>query len=254
MTSAAGNRPSLVAPQLRAALAMGASHLPPSIQHYLVRSLPEGPSPRQIRITQRGQMWKTPTARPMPFTATQRFAVERIAFSWNARFPMLGPLAINVVDEYADGHGRLVARLLGYPLVRQQDRDTAIGEAIRYLAELPLVPWAMLDNPELEWLSLGDRAVEVAAVVRGERLAVRFGLDDAGDIATATCAARPYLHDGKAEPMPWGGEFQRYESFGGIRVPTQAEVYWDLPEGRFIYWRGTVTSVAALHEPFEESR
>jgi hypothetical protein len=30
---------------------------------------------------------------------------------------------------------------------------------------------------------------------------------------------------------------------GGVRIPTRAEVRWELPDGAFTYWRGTVTSL-----------
>lgn len=30
---------------------------------------------------------------------------------------------------------------------------------------------------------------------------------------------------------------------GGVRVPTTAEVGWDLPEGRFVYFRGRLTGL-----------
>jgi hypothetical protein len=49
---------------------------------------------------------------------------------------------------------------------------------------------------------------------------------------------------------PWGGEFGDYRTLGGMRIPTRARVYWELDEGRFVYWRGTVTSAVALEEPF----
>jgi hypothetical protein len=31
---------------------------------------------------------------------------------------------------------------------------------------------------------------------------------------------------------------------GGMRMPTAAEVHWELSAGRFVYWRGTVTEGA----------
>jgi hypothetical protein len=37
-------------------------------------------------------------------------------------------------------------------------------------------------------------------------------------------------------PTPWGGRFSDYRELGGIRVPTRAEVRWELPEGPFTYW------------------
>ena len=96
-------------------------------------------------------MRKAPTARTLRFTATQSIAVERIAFSWRATFPIAGPLAMTVADEFSGDEGKLVVRLLGFPLSRQTGPEVSTGEALRYLAELPLVPFAMIHNPELEW-------------------------------------------------------------------------------------------------------
>jgi hypothetical protein len=38
---------------------------------------------------------------------------------------------------------------------------------------------------------------------------------------------------------------------GGVRMPTRVDVYWDLPEGRFVYWRAEITGAELLKEPFE---
>jgi len=34
-----------------------------------------------------------------------------------------------------------------------------------------------------------------------------------------------------------------------VRVPTSGEAHWELPEGRYVYWRGTVTALDLLDEP-----
>ena len=39
-----------------------------------------------------------PGARPRSFTATQQYAVERVAFSWDARFRIAPLLAVHVRD------------------------------------------------------------------------------------------------------------------------------------------------------------
>jgi hypothetical protein len=125
-------------------------------------------------------MWLKPGGRAMRFTATQFLAVERVAFAWQARFPLLGPLALSVVDKYADGDGKLEVRLLGLPLQRQRDPETVAGEALGYLAELPFVPPAIAHNPELEWRELDAQTVEVASRIGGERLAVTLVFDADG--------------------------------------------------------------------------
>ena len=43
---------------------------------------------------------------------------------------------------------------------------------------------------------------------------------------------------------PWVGEFSNYGVLGGARVPTRAEVRWDLPKGAFVYFRAQVTEAA----------
>lgn len=222
------------------------------MQRHLEHALPrERVVPRQVRITQQGRMRQKPGGRAMRFAAVQRFAVERIAFSWQARFPVVGPLAIRIVDDYADGEGKLEGRMLGVPVLRQAGAEAATAQALRYLAELPWVPYAMAHNGELEWGELDARSVEAAAHVGGERLAVKVEFDDAGDIVRVSTPMRPYRVAERLVPTPWGGDFADYNVLGGMRIPTSAEVYWDLPGGRFVYWRGTVTALELLDVRFQ---
>ena len=187
----------------------------------------------------------------MPFTATQHVAVERTAFSWRARFRLAGPLAIGVVDGFSDGRGSLEVRILGVRAQRQEGPEIDAGEALRYLAELPWAPHALRGNRELEWAQVDERAVEVAAVVAGRRLAARMEFDAAGDIVRTSSQQRLLRVGKRWEPTPWAGEFRDYAVLGGVRVPTRAEVYWDSPAGRFVYWRGTITSLELLDEEAE---
>lgn len=223
--------------------------LPAAVRRFLERSALGGPPSRQVRITQSGHMWRTPGGRRLAFTATQGIAVDRVAFRWSARFPLFGPLAMTVVDECGAGAGALTVRLLGVPVARQSGPEMAVGEAIRYLAELPLVPEAMRRNPDLEWREVADDDVEVATVVAGERAAVTFHFDAAGDIVTATSTGRPRSEGRGWVSNAWGGEFADYALLGGVRLPTRASAWWDLPGGRFTYWRGGIAWAIALGEP-----
>jgi len=92
-------------------------------------------------------MFRRPGAQAMRFTATERFAVERVAFSWKARFPIAPLVSVKVLDGYAHGSGMLRVRALGFPVQTRSGRDIDAGEAYRYLAELPWVPHAMAGEP-----------------------------------------------------------------------------------------------------------
>jgi hypothetical protein len=214
--------------------------LPALVRRYAERVV-SGVPVSSVRVGQTGEMTLKANARPRRFTAIEEFAVDRVAFSWRARFPILGPLGLQVTDSY-DGHdGILEVRALGLPLQRKHGPELGQGEAYRYLAEIAWVPHAILANPQLEWRELDERSVEVATRVREERVAVRMVFNEAGEIAQ-TIAQRPRLEAGNAI-TPWVGVYSDYQDLGGLRVPRRGEVRWELPEGPVTYWRGSITSL-----------
>jgi hypothetical protein len=220
-----------------------AREAPALVRRYLEGVLPPGERfPRTVRITQTGQTWRKPGGHALPFTAVEEFAVEEVAFSWQAEFPILPLVSMHVLDGYAAGQGRLEARLFGLPFMRSGGPETAEGEAIRYLSELPWVPHAMTANPELEWSDMDARAVEVATKVGSRRVAVRLEFDETGHIAGAS-AERPRIEGRGIVRRPWTGTFGNFAVVGGVRIPTLGEVRWELPDGPFTYWRGTITSL-----------
>jgi hypothetical protein len=222
------------------------AHLPKLVRGYLARSLPPGENaPAVVRVRQTGEMWKKPGARPMAFEATEEFAVDRVAFSWRARFPIIGPLAMMVIDGFADGAGQLRVSLHGIPLQTQTGPETNVGEAMRYLAELAWAPQAIAANRELDWGDVDERTVEVACDVAAAKAVVRWAFNDAGDLVRAT-GVRPFPVGKTFVPRRWGGDFAEYIDFGGTRVPSFGEAWWELPETRFVYWRGRVTALELI--------
>jgi hypothetical protein len=219
--------------------------VPALVRRYLDRALPSGESEAlRVRIAQTGTMRLKPGGRELRFTAVEEFAVAEVAFSWRARFSLLPLVSLRVVDGYAAGEGHLEARLFGLlPVMRARGQEISEGEAHRYLAELPWVPHAMLANRRLEWRDLDAHAVEVATQVGSARPAVRLELDAAGDIVTTSCDARPYREGRTSTPRPWAGTFSDHAVVGGVRIPTRAEVRWELADGPFTYWRGAVTAL-----------
>jgi hypothetical protein len=189
-------------------------------------------------------MWLRPGSGPRRFTAVQDYAVADVAFVWRARFPIAPFLSLQVVDRFADGAGSLEARVLGIvPVMHQSGPETSLGEAVRYLAELAWVPHAMAANDRLEWRQLDRQSVEVATRTASARAAVTLQFDTAGDIAGARCDERPYPQGKTFVSRPWAGTFSGYASLDGIRMPTHGEVRWELPDGPYRYWRGTISSV-----------
>jgi len=226
----------------------GREHLPELVRSHLARSLPAGGQvPGTVRVQQSGEMQQRPGGRVTPFRATQDFSVDRVAFSWRARFPIVGPLAVTVVDEFSDGNGRLCVSLFGVPFKTMKGPETDVGEAMRYLSELAWAPQAMAENGELAWREVDERTVEVAASVHGSTAVVELEFDAAGDIVRAT-GTRPFPVGKTFVPTSWGGDLSDYRSFNGTRVPTYGQAWWELPEGRFIYWRGHIDALELIEQ------
>jgi hypothetical protein len=56
--------------------------------------------------------------------------------------------------------------------------------------------------------------------------------------------SRPAFPDGKTfVPRRWGGDFQEYAQIGDTRVPAVGKAWWELPEGRFVYWTARITGL-----------
>jgi hypothetical protein len=225
---------------------MAMTAVPELVRRHAERAIGDTRSPAQVVIRQEGEMWLRPGSRAMRFTAKQLFSVDAVAFNWRARFPLLGPLALQVVDRYASDDGELAVRLFGVPLQRQRGPEAIIGEALRYLAELPWVPHGMLANRQLEWRELDERRVEVAAQLAGQRVVAELQANEQGDFVSSSSRMRKRETDGAWVETPWGGEFGDYDTLGGVRVPTRGEAHWELPEGRYTYFRGRVTSLQLL--------
>jgi hypothetical protein len=201
-----------------------------------------GKPARSVVLEQVGSMWSAPGGTPLKFTACQMIATHEPGFLWRA---VMDPLrSVLVADWFESGHGGLEARLLGAVAVATPAAGTALdqGEILRYLAELPWNPDAMLANAALEWTVLDARTIKVAAGEGPARGEVTFSLDEDGLIAAMSAPSRLYARGERSEPRPWHGRFRDYRTADGYLVPFHGEVAWDLDEGEFVYWRGELTS------------
>jgi hypothetical protein len=218
-------------------------HVPQLVENYLDRVLPnEGMTPRRVKIAQTGDLWLKPYGRALRFSAVEELRIEKIRLLWEAKVRVAPLVSLHVTDRYEDGYGSLNTTLLGIPVTQARGSEIAVGQVMRYLAELPWVPYAMRDNPLLEWREIDEVIVEVATAVGHSHVAVGLRFDDAGNVLAAF-GHRPRREGGKIVTRPWMGLYGDYAELGGIRIPTRAEVRWETPDGPFTYFRGTITSL-----------
>lgn len=205
-----------------------------------------------VTLAQSGQMkLRLSSDRWLPFTARQTMQVTRCAFAWRARFWPLGYLS--VVDALSAGAGRLDVSAFGLvPLLRTRPTlALARGEMLRYLAELPYAPDAILHNAELRWRVLDGTQLAVSSGDGDLRAEVVFTLDQAGRIGDMRAEDRPRSATPPNLPTPWEGRFADYRCRNGRWVPFSGQVAWVIDGQRNHYWRGTLTdwAIAAATAP-----
>jgi hypothetical protein len=202
---------------------------------------------RAVRLTQEAEFRRAADAQWGPMPAVQHMGLGAAAFVWDARAP--GPLvpAFTVIDAYVDGEGLLLANLFG--AIRVANAQGPVydrSEAMRYLAEMPWAPDAVLGNPDVTWRALADGRVEAALATPSGRVAVTFTLDAAGDIV-AMEATRPDLGpDGAEITREWRGRYTDYAWIGGRRIPRAGEVGYVEHGEYWAYWCGRITSLELL--------
>ena len=223
--------------------------LPGPVQRYLRRVLRDGqPYVRSLRVEQRGTFRAgEATAAWRPFTATQHVTVRPPGFVWDASIRMMAGLPVRVLDAYHDGRGVLEARLGGLLPVMTAEPGPKLdeGELLRYLAEAPLYPTALLPEMGVTWTPIDDRSAQVTLTDRGTTATLVFHFNDNDEVVRVEGRRGFTRADGQIEDRPWRGYWRDYAEREGMWVPTRGEVAWVHPEaGEVSYWRGQLHTFA----------
>lgn len=197
-------------------------------------------SSTRVRIAQTGEMRDSLFGRWKTFSAKQSICLRQVGFCWEAR---MGPLGcMQVSDSLVEERGRLEVWACGVvPITTlQNDAQLTRGETIRYLAELPWAPDAILQNKSLRWLVRDEDAIEVEAGDGDTRVRVALKLDARGRVSSTEWCLRPRWEGGGFVERPWCARFFDYRSVDGRWIPFGGEARWRIEGREFTTWRGSL--------------
>ena len=130
------------------------------------------------------------------------------------------------------------------PLVDASDNaELNAGALQRYLAEAVWFPTALLPSDVMKWNAIDASRALGTLSDSGTTVSLEFHFSDAGEITDVFTPGRYREVDGKYELTPWRGHFRNYQERDGMRIPLEADVEWQLPEGAFPYWKGRIIEV-----------
>ena len=221
--------------------------LPAPVRAYFENTLQEGqPYIDLVRLKQNGKLrlgdasssWR-------PFTATQHVTVDPPGFFWGASITLVPFVSLRIRDLFRDGNGSAEVSLFGIiPLDRgEPSQELNEAELVRYLAEAPWYPTALLPREGVQWESIDDRTAK-ATIDHGDVSAsLTFSFNEDGEVTRVYTEERYRRVGNGFEPTPWSGYWHNYRRQNGIRIPMEGEVVWHLPDGDLEAWQGRVTGI-----------
>lgn len=216
--------------------------LPPPVARYFERVLTPGQRMIQRALIRHDGDFARTRNRWKPFTSVQLYSTAPRGFIWDASIRFLPLLPFRVRDSYRDGTGSMVATLAGVVPVANLRGTPGMSEAslLRYLAEAPWFPTALLPSEGVRWTAVDDRTARATLTDRNHTVSMEVHFGDGGEIARVS-ARRGRTLSGRLELTPWEGHFSdTLHEVDGMHIPVSGEVLWVLPEGRHSYWRGLV--------------
>jgi hypothetical protein len=227
--------------------------LPPPVERYFRSVLRDGqPFIRAARIVQCGQFnmkivgndWR-------PYQATQFYRVSPPGYVWDARVRLAPILDVLVRDAYVARHATMRGALMAaVDVVNERDRpELDEGALQRYLAEAAMFPTALLPERGVAWTPIDENHATASLTDGATTARLDFAFAATGEILGVSTARRYRAEKDGYVIAPWGGRYGRYEVRNGMRVPSEADVYWNVDGRRCSYITIRVTDASFDFEP-----
>jgi hypothetical protein len=209
-------------------------HLPKIVQKWLINSGVIGQKITQtIQLKQNGKMRTKPNSKWMPFTATQTFNVENLAFIWDTKVETMPLISLYGRDKLFQGEGSMIIKLGALIPIVNEDKNNKVnsGAMIRFLAEMCWVPSAALNN-YIVWETLDEHSAKATLTIKDSSVSGVFKFSKEGNI-TSFEAKRFYGGKTDSKLETWYVEMTSFKTFNNIKIPNKSSVSWKLKEGDF---------------------
>ena len=220
--------------------------LPAPVQRFLRRNLHEGtPHPSCLRTRESGRVRQRP-GQPWTEYVGESYTVAAtpglLCFTRQRPFPLVW---VDARTLYLRGRGYQSAKLLSsITSIDADDEATRRAVLLDYLAELPLIPGALLPGEDRRWQPVDEHAARIE--LRDGELTVAgvFEFDELGHIVRFVSEDRPYTGPALGEgPVRWAVDYTEQRSFAELELPTRVAAAWLVGEARFDYLERTLEAV-----------
>ena len=114
---------------------------------------------------------------------------------------------------------------------------------MRWFAEAVWYPTALLPSQGVRWEAVDDTSAKASIIDGPFTLTLLFSFSDAGLIVSVRAATRGAGVGKDMIMLPWECTLSNYQMQHGMLLPMAGEAAWLWPDGRRVYFRGTVTAL-----------
>lgn len=219
--------------------------LPEPVQRYLrYANVLNRPRVKCVKVRQKGLMSTSPSQKGMPIEAVQYSTlVGPLMRIWYAR-AKIGPFnVLTGYDRFENGAGRMLMRLLSlFPVVDVQGPEVDMSALITFVNDMVMWPTAFLSE-YIHWEPI-DRLSACAQVQVGEqRFSAVLCFNEIGEMVDFITEDRYMLQGKSSVRTKWSTPFRKYRTANGLRIPSEGEAVWHLPDGEFPYIQLTIGDV-----------
>jgi len=206
--------------------------LPEPVQKYFRHVLKDGQDHiKFVRLKQEGKFRMKDNQPWLPITAEQYFTTQRPAFLWKVYLKMNPLVWIEGRDMYHRGKGEMLIKALSIVnVVDAYGKEMDISSLLRFLAEAPWFPTVLLPNDYIKWEEIDSHSARVFIEDAGYSASGIFTFNESGEIVKFESNDRFMEVNGKYLRETWSGYFGNYREINGIKIPTEGEVEWNLPD------------------------
>lgn len=216
----------------------------PVVRYFQFALTPDQPLARHARVHQRGE-FATKPGEWRRMRATQTFWVKPPGFVWDAAITMGPGVDVRVRDGYFGGSATMKAAIGGLiPVANRADTPgLAEGALLRYLAEAPVIPAALLPSAGVSWTPLGDSSARATLSDAGLTVSMDVHFGESGEI-TRINADRYRDVGGSGVATPFIGRWREYRRLEGMMVPGAGDATWVIDGAPFTFWRAKLTEAS----------
>jgi len=219
--------------------------LPEPVQRYFKYALRDGQEYiKFVRLKQVGEFRMKENQSWMSIKAEQYFTTEDPAFIWRVKFTMAPFIWIDGRDMYYQGKGNMLIKVLSTITVADAaGSEMDISSLIRFLAEAPWFPTALIPSDYLEWKEIDSNSARAVIKDKGYTASGIFTFNEKGEIIKFVTNDRYMEADGKYFKEQWAGYYRNYQEIEGMKIPIEGEVEWNLSDRDLQYAKLKITDI-----------